>query len=139
MIKMRGMLFLMTVLMLIVVFLCMISEETEILSFQIVSEACVQSVSLWEDENERFYVFLPSYADMEDVRVDLRCDDPVSIDGKRLTEGMACTPFSEERVYQISYSAWGRQTCKEIVFLRSENIPAMYISTRSGSMDEIHK
>lgn len=133
------MLYLMTVLMLIVVFLGMVSLEEEILSFQVASKDSVQSVSVWEDKKGRFHVFLPSYAKLEDIRVDLHRDGPVSINGRKLTEGMTCIPFSEEKIYQISYTAWGRQRSKEIVFLRSENIAAMYISTQSGSMDFIHK
>ena len=135
----RGILYCMTaILLLLVIDLCVISAESEILSFRISSGTDEQSITLWNNDAGQNYVFLPSYAKLEDVRIALHTNTPVSIDGVQLKENMVCARFAEGIPYRFSYAVWGRSKQEEIIFLRSDNVAAMYIETQSGNMDYVH-
>ena len=112
--------------------------QTDLLSFQISSGENIQSIRLWQREDGRYYVFLPSYAKMEDVRICLHTDEPVSMHNVNLEDGMQCTPFSEGVVYLLSYPAGRGYKQQEIMFIQSAKVAAMYIQTQNGSMRRIH-
>ena len=137
--KRHGLLYVMTALLLILVFcLWAPSAPEEMLSFRIDSGGAIADISLWEAEDGRCYVFLPSYARPEDVRISVHSKAQVSINGIRLEDGMTCEAFAEGTVYGFSYTVLGITGQTEIRFLKSANISTMYIDTESGSMDYIH-
>lgn len=139
MVKHGGILYSMTALFLtLIVFLCAAQGQGEILSFQITSGEYSHSVALWKNENGQYYVFLPSYAELEHVRVTVHTGNPVYLNDVELEDGMTCAPFSDGIAYRFSFFAWGRYRQGEITFLRSANVAAMYIDTQTGSMDLIH-
>lgn len=125
-----------------VVMLCAVSlqqTQSDLMSFRIPSVEGERSISLWEKEDGRFYVFLPSYADLNQMEIDLHTESPVQISGILLEEGMRCSSFALDTPYAISWHAWGKTHQREITFLQSANVPAMYVDTQSGSMDYIHQ
>ena len=135
----KQMLYFMTIgLSVCVILLCSFSGQEEILSFQISSGENSQTVSLWEHEDGCYYVFLPSYAKLDQVQICLHTGNPVCINGVKLENGMSCMPFSEGVPYAFSYTAWGKHRQEKLIFLQSANVSAMYIDTQSGSMDYIH-
>lgn len=89
------------------------------------------------------YVFLPSYADMGEIgvetiaaRVDFqRGGECLSIekDEKRI-----CAFQTDEIYNMVFYSAKEEIIgSKKLMFLKSGNLPAMYVATRSGSMEKL--
>ena len=52
---------------------------------------------------------------------------------------MPCDLSAEEKIHTLTYTEWGKERFKQLVFLTSANVPAMYIDTQSGSMDYIHE
>lgn len=139
----KRILYVMTaVLLAVVVTLCAVSlqqTQSDLMSFRIPSVEGERSISLWEKEDGRFYVFLPSYADLNQMEIDLHTESPVQIGGILLEEGMRCSSFALDTPYAISWRAWGKTHQREITFVQSAHIPAMYIDTQSGSMDYIHQ
>ena len=137
--KQKRILYLMTVMLLAVcISLYTVSWEEEMLSFQIVSGDKTQEIFLWKNEAGSYYAFLPSYAQMEQVRILLHTRKDICIDGVKLEDGMPCGRFQEDTAYELSYSVFGKKKQAQILFLRSSNLAAMYIETASGTMDYIH-
>lgn len=128
-----------TVLLLVLIaFLCGNAGIEEIISFQILSGEDMQTISLWEQEKGRYYVFLPSYAKPENVKIILHTGCPVTLDHIKLENGMRCTHFSEGKAYPFSYIFLGKIRQGELIFLRSAGLATMYIETNSGGMSYIH-
>lgn len=89
------------------------------------------------------YVFLPSFADMDRIGVDAEADKVEFAGGKQnITvvrgEHAVCS-FEPGTAYQTCfYDAGGEEIGNEtIVFLKSENMPTMYVWTRTGSMERL--
>lgn len=88
-------------------------------------------ISLWSQDSETWYAFLPAYAKSENVVFDtdgrtLRLDDLKIRDGSLLTDiKLGCA-------YKMANN-------NRVIFLRSENLPTIYIETQSGSMDYLRE
>ena len=129
-----------TVVMIIVILACALQTEQRAAApfdLRISAGGADEVISLWEEDGA-YYAFLPGYADLSKVRIKLNTSVPVYVDGKAITDGMSCEMFRPGDVYDLTYTAWGRERCDTVAFLQSANIAAMYIDTESGSMDYIH-
>lgn len=99
-------------------------------------------VLLWEnaDEGEAVsgYFFLPSCVKSHRIRLGDTGESSVRIDGDLLEPGDVFT-WEEDRSYQLQVtdSSYEPYTC-ELVFMESENIPAVFIDTASGGLDYLH-
>lgn len=93
----------------------------------------------WENENGAFYIFLPSYAQMKDIQFIKKTAEPVQINGTPVLDGMNGAGFCLNEAYTLSGWAWGSAYESTITFVRSANVPAMYIDTVSGSMAYLHE
>ena len=129
----------MTALFLIVIGLfCIVTEEDSLLSFQAWSGDNCETINLWKQEDGHFYVFLPSYAELERVTVVSHTASSVSINQIKLENGMHCACFSAGVPYTFSYCICGMPRQGEILFLKSSNIASMHLETQSGTMNYIH-
>lgn len=112
--------------------------ETEIpLSFAIESEQEEERISCWKNPDGALYVFLPSYAKLEDLTA-LPGDAHITIGDVSLTDEIVCDIFELETVYPFSSAADGTVYESVITFVQSGNMPTMYIDVPSGSMEYIH-
>ncbi len=99
----------------------------------------VNSVSMWRDEEDgRAYFFLPSCVGHHMVRLADPGDNNVRIDGELFEEGDVFQ-WEEDREYelQITDSAYEVRTYA-VTFMKSANIPAVFIHTESGSMEYLN-
>ena len=64
-------------------------------------------IQYWDNEESQIYVFLPSYADMQDVRLDMCTQGDVTIDGRLLRDGIRCNFFSLNTPYELTYDSFG--------------------------------
>ena len=97
-------------------------------------------VRMWQDEEGgRAYFFLPSCVNHHRVKFDNLGNKNVRIDGKLFEEGDLFT-WEEDREYQMNISdeAYDVRTYS-LTFMKSENIPAVFIETESGSMEYLHE
>ena len=112
-------------------------EQSDLPGFRVRSAngANDKVVYLFNANDGYYYVFLPSYADLEQVTVVLSTGKEIVIGNTPLSDGMDCGGFDLETPYAFSVN--GEQT-STLLFYRSENVAAMYIDTMSGSMESIH-
>ena len=95
-----------------------------------------KEVSIFDAGNGNYYVFLPSYANLERVQVSFSSKDRFSLNDIMLSNGMNCAAFALETPYPFSVN---EQETAALWFYKSENVAAMFIDTDSGSMEYIHK
>lgn len=92
-------------------------------------------VCTYNAQDGNYYVFLPSYARMEDIAVDVPYLQSVTLDGNPLRSGMTCQNFSLDTPYELHY----KNTTATLWFCQSANVATMYINTTSGTVDQLHK
>lgn len=87
----------------------------------------------------RIYVFLPSYAEQRTLRVTWRFADELLMDGKKLKNGGTLKNIAYNRAYFLEFrkGGEGKETCTA-VFLCSQNLPAAFVKTQSGSMETVN-
>ena len=94
-----------------------------------------ENISLWQNDDGDYYFFIPGWADLDAVRIRLKTDLTVYVDGRPLEDKMDCTGFALDTAYPLEYSC-GEMTKKStITFLQSDNIATMYVDTSSGNME----
>lgn len=137
----RKLICVLTALLLGVVLICVTMEtETDMLLYAEVSSAeKTEQIQLFEDENGAFYLFLPSYAQLEQTRIRLNTTVELFLNGKLLENGMSCDELQPGEAYDLNYNVWGKECRSSLTILKSGNVAAMYIDTESGAMDYIHQ
>ncbi len=84
-------------------------------------------------DGKNIHLFLPYDADISNLKVDLESSYSVSFNGKQLKDGDTLSLTAGE-TYRL---VCGYNNYTLSVF-KGSNIPAMYITTESGSMDAVH-
>lgn len=108
------------------------------LSFLISTEAGEELIQCWQNDQGCAYVFLPAYAEMEYVYA-IPGSQEISIDGISVADGMNCADFSLNEEYILSMNRNGIKQEETLIFVRSGNIPAVYMDVQSGGMEYIHQ
>ncbi len=115
----------------------MVDGETPWLSMRI--EGNENRISLWQDGEEQGYFFLPSCVRRHRIRLGDTGERSVRINGELLEPGDAFT-WEEDTGYQLQITDASYEPCSyEVIFMKSENIPAMFIDTESGGLDYLHE
>lgn len=114
---------------------CFLLNSPQTLRFSIEASGHNEEFTIYEGSDQISYVFLPSYAKLENVYVLLNGDESISINGITLTNGMSCSPFSFETDYTLKYSRGKTGTLR---FCKSENVASIHINTISGTMNHIN-
>lgn len=115
------------------------SDPGSMLSVRLSSGETAEEIACWRNESGGFYAFLPSYAELSNMTLRLHANAPISIDGQPVSDGMGCESYQWDTEYSLSYFLDGEEQQGTLTFLRSENMPAIYMDTASGSMDYIHE
>lgn len=88
----------------------------------------------WFDETTGLtYFFLPSFVQDNRIYCDRIEKEAMEIDGKSVS-GWKSFEWEEQTVYSISYDG----TDYDVVFMKSANLPSLFIETDSGSMDYLN-
>ena len=103
--------------------------------FYITCEDHTEVVSTYNAGDGNYYVFLPAYADLQDITVDVPYFQPVTLNGIPLANGMDCAEFLLETPYELHY----KRTTATLWFYKSANVATMFVNTKSGNMETIHK
>ena len=107
----------------------------EILTFRVLTEDAKLPVHCWL-KDDTCTVFLPSCSSLDRTMVELASGVQVQLGGKPLFDGMDCGVFDLDTDYELRVDDHVRLHFR---FLKSENLPSMFLSTRSGSMDALHR
>lgn len=122
----------------------MLLSFTGVFAFAETGNKAVLSVCAFGDEDSRinwwrsdldgnYYLFLPDGVDASALTVDFGFSS-LSVDGKELKSGEKTDAFSGKG----SHSVIADGQSYTVVVLESDNLPAVYIETESGSLDQIH-
>lgn len=89
------------------------------------------------EEDDRYYFFLPAYCKSDDISFKLKEDKDILLIGMpmHLNNKFA---WREEDIYQLEIRAGNVAENYNIIFLKSENLPAVFIKTDSGDMEYIN-
>ena len=91
------------------------------------------ALSLWRDGAGTWYAFLPSYAEPEYVK--FRTSGKTFLLGELAVEdGMPLSAVELQQTYAIKEGRRG-DSGSRVIFLQSENLPTVFIDTRSGRME----
>lgn len=113
-------------------------NEKVLFSVEVTSEYGQERIESWRSDEAEFFVFLPSYADLAKTKLYQNRPGEVTIDGEPIINGMTCENFQWNTPYDLTCRVAGEFPETRITFMKSDNIPTMYIDTRSGNMDYIH-
>ncbi len=98
-----------------------------------------QQVSLFYDDG-CYYAFLPSYSDLDSLRIEYAAGYRLFIDGELYGSGVECSRLSIDRTYSMSMTdSIGRNIASgELIIKRSENVPALSLNLTNGTIEEVH-
>ena len=102
-----------------------------VLSFYVGSE----EIAVWDAEDGNYYVFLPSYADMEQVMLSSPEDKRITLGDTVLSGSMNCSGFVPEEPYALAVN---EKKVATLWFCQSANVATLYIDTATGGMKHIH-
>lgn len=94
-----------------------------------------EQLEVWRKEDGNYYVFLPGYAELSQVKLISHTVDAVELNGRSL-EGICAAEFELDTPYHLSCAANGIQST--LTFVRSGNLPTLFIDTETGKADYIH-
>ena len=110
------------------------ADEAGISELSVSFDAGDSSISVnWWQKDGQYYLFLPSDADMQTLKVNFTASAEVTLDGKSVENG---AEFILEAQKTYTLSCDGAEY--SVYVLRSENIPSLHITTESGSMSAVH-
>ncbi len=95
-----------------------------------------QEIKPYHDTTDNiYYIFIPSYAGIEDMEMECQEFVSASVSG----ENADITTFPLNENITLKLKNFGKSEEYTLQFLQSENLPAMYIETESGSMDYVNE
>ncbi len=104
-------------------------------SAEISSDFGTEAVSCWKGKDGGYYLFLPAYAELSQVTLRSNTSAEVSLNGLPL-EGRNCADLALDTAHTMQYPMGN---VFSLTILRSDNVPALYVDTNSGSMAYIHE
>lgn len=109
------------------------------ISAEILSDGRSENVKLWMSPSEEYFLFLPGYADLSQVKIRRQAMGSLSLDYKKVTDGMSCSDFSLNEPMPLIHDPILGYQWNELTILQSGKLPTMFIDVKSGNMDYIHK
>lgn len=94
----------------------------------------IDTVSVFRASSGQYYLFLPADIDLESAKVYFENMGDVTVDGKAIASGGSASALTSG-VHTLSCRGGGYRLT---VFI-SENVPSVFITTESGSLDYIHR
>ena len=114
------------------------TNETIPMSLSVRSGTEIERIASWEDDKGDLYFFLPSYANLADAQIQKKTDDMLYIGLDELTDGMTLECYEIGSPYHLVCTSGVRIQERTVTFLKSAELPTLYIDTQSGSMEYIH-
>ena len=131
---------LVTMVLLAMVFLCIKMTASDVndhaLTFRIHTDSFYEEVTGYDDGNGNYYIFLPSYAQRNQMTVSVPSQHTFTLDGTALEDGMGCGAFELDTPYKLEDNG---KYVATLWFRQSANVATMHIDTVSGSMDRLHQ
>lgn len=107
------------------------------LTFEVETKGKTEKLRCWENDQDEFYVFLP--ADTQSVTISSEEGYIVELESLRTNVKYNVEELELEKKYACEVKKDNALTLSgKLVFMRSEQIPSLFIKTESGAMDYIH-
>lgn len=103
--------------------------------FQVQNKSGSQDISIFDAQNGNYYVFLPSYSNLEQVQIMIPPGRKIFLDDVFLSHKMTCESFELEKPYALSIDG---ENIATLWFYQSQNVATMFVNTASGEMTDIH-
>lgn len=97
-------------------------------------EDSIDTVNWYKGSDEVYYMFLPAYTDFSSLTVWYEASDDVYVGDTKLVSGEKTDAFSKAGLYNLKVGI----NRYSLYVMCSAEIPSMYITTESGSLDYIH-
>lgn len=108
-------------------------------SFTLNNQGYSETISCFRsDEDNLLYVFLPSYAELSHLEVQLNTKEEIYVDSTLLTGETRCDGFELDVPYDLTFVDRTLKTPLQLEFVRSGGVAALYIQTESGNVEAIH-
>lgn len=122
--------------LLIVKFTAKVNTLDSMLSVSVITGDYSQSLRCWKDnQSGNYYIFLP--ADAERVLIHAQEGCKVQIDGLKNDTSVSILTMSKPYACRIYEN--GKSVADEnLVFMQSEELPSLFITTPSGSLEYVH-
>lgn len=91
------------------------------------------SVGIWEKGSGRHYLFLPAYMEGQALEIALSGTESVSLGETVLSNGETTTALVEGARMTVAKDK------SRITVMQSRNLPAVHLTTKSGSLSHIHR
>ena len=104
------------------------------LSFVLDVNGTQEPISCFAEPDGSLTVFLPSCARMDKLAVSLPGKTDAKLGETVLADGTSCDAFRTDTDYDLTV---GNEKTR-LRFLQAKNVPALFVHTKSGSMDFVH-
>lgn len=108
-------------------------------SVSVTADGNTEQLRSWQDESGDYFFFLPGFAQLSQVRISTDCSGELHMDGLSLTDGTSCNSFQTDTPLEVTWDSGSKRHTFTVTFLRSGELPALYLDVKSGSMDYIHQ
>lgn len=98
------------------------------------NEASIDTVNWYEGKDGIYYMLLPADTDLNSLTVWYKASDNIYVGDTKLVSGEKTDVFSKSGLYTLTVGI----KRYSLYVMCSAEIPAMYITTQSGSLDYIH-
>lgn len=95
----------------------------------------LSAIEWWQDKDSKYYFFLPSTANLENVTVWHTFKDEVKINDTVINSGEKTKAFSNTEEKEFTLTSGGKSY--KIVIMQADKLPAMFI-TIEGNLSQIH-
>lgn len=96
----------------------------------------ISAIEWWKDANGKYYLFLPSTADLENLTVWHTFEGEVLVGGTPLVSGEKTAAFSAANGTEFTVTGGGRRY--NVTVMKADDLPAMFITT-DGDLSLVHQ
>ncbi len=117
-----------------------VATSYESLVINVQFEESTETINIWKDiEQNMYYFFLPSGSDTYEICFGNIGQNDVIYLGDESYSAYESIEIEYQKTYDMEFVIQGEsQGVLQVKFLKSENLPSLFIETESGSVDNIH-
>ena len=100
------------------------------------NRATEETIRWWQnEEDDKYYIFLPAATNMDSLRVLFEGVDAIYLDGEKIQNAKKIQTTLGEHTITTDLD----DTTYQVVFMKSSNLPAVFVHTESGNMDYVNE
>lgn len=107
-------------------------------SVLVITEEKKEEIQCIKLRNE-YYLFLPDYAGDENLKIQTNPVYDVYLDGRLLEQNQSCADFPVDTKMELYFRSVKNEGNETITFVKTRDLPTIYIDVPSGNMDFIHE